>query len=104
MTAKIMELPQVSRPPTLKTHVYALIREAIVRSAVEILAPDGIFVQFTYGPRPPVSDDLMARLGLTVDAGRKVWLNLPPATVYTFRKKAAANSVYDGMPIDSARA
>jgi len=30
MTAKIMELPQVSRPPTLKTHVYALIREAIV--------------------------------------------------------------------------
>ena len=35
--------------------------------------------------------------------GRKVWLNLPPATVYTFRKKAAANSVYDGMPIDSAR-
>ena len=38
------------------------------------------------------------------EKGRKVWLNLPPATVYTFRKKAAANSVYDGMPIDSARA
>ena len=93
--AVISGLPLLSMP--------ALIRESIVKAAVDILAPDGIFVQFTYGPRPPVSDELIARLGLEVDAGRKVWLNLPPATVYTFRKKAAANSVYDGMLIDSAR-
>ena len=93
--AVISGLPLLSMP--------ALLREMIVKAAVDILAPDGIFVQFTYGPRPPVSDDQIARLGLTVDTGRTVWLNLPPATVYTFRKKAAANSVYDGMLIDSAR-
>jgi phosphatidylethanolamine/phosphatidyl-N-methylethanolamine N-methyltransferase len=93
--AVISGLPLLSMP--------ALLRDMIVKAAIDILAPDGIFVQFTYGQRPPVSDDLIARLGLVVDKGRKVWLNLPPATVYTFRKKAAANSVYDGMPIDSAR-
>lgn len=93
--AVISGLPLLSMPQS--------IRESIVKAASDILAPDGIFVQFTYGPRPPVSDDLIARLGLVVDTGRKVWLNLPPATVYTFRKKPAANSVYDGMPIDSVR-
>jgi hypothetical protein len=28
----------------------------------------------------------MAALGLTVEAGRKVWANLPPARVYRFTR------------------
>ncbi|MEO6299283.1 MAG: methyltransferase type 12 [Paracoccaceae bacterium] len=62
------------------------IRESIVRAAFDILSPTGIYVQFTYGPRPPISDQQIAALGLTVSQTAHVWLNLPPARVFTFRK------------------
>ena len=51
-----------------------------------ILAPRGRYVQFTYGPRPPLPPNTIAALGLTVNKGNKVWANLPPATVYRFRR------------------
>lgn len=76
--AVISGLPLLSMP-------YA-IRRAIVGAAFQVLAPGGIYVQFTYGPRPPLPDAEIAELGLTVDQGLKVWANLPPATVYTFRR------------------
>lgn len=62
------------------------IRESIVRAAFDVLSPTGIYVQFTYGPRPPISDDQIAALGLTVQQTAHVWLNLPPARVFTFRR------------------
>lgn len=80
--AVISGLPLLSMPPDL--------REAIVQAAFDILAPGGVYVQFTYGPRPPLPADLIAKLGLRVHAGPKVWANLPPARVYHFRKKQAS--------------
>lgn len=77
--AVVSGLPLLSMP--------APVREAIVGAAFRILAPGGVYIQFTYGPRPPVPDDIVDRLGLTVEAGRKVWANLPPARVYRFRRK-----------------
>ena len=62
------------------------IREAIVRAAFDILAPDGIYVQFTYGPRPPISADQIAALGLKVTQTAHIWLNLPPARVFRFSR------------------
>ncbi|MFN6924830.1 MAG: class I SAM-dependent methyltransferase [Tabrizicola sp.] len=62
------------------------VREGIVDAAFRILAPRGRYVQFTYGPRPPLSTEMIASLGLTVDKGQKVWANLPPATVYRFHR------------------
>lgn len=62
------------------------VREGIVGSAFRILAPRGRYVQFTYGPRPPLPPETIAALGLTVNKGHKVWANLPPATVYRFRR------------------
>lgn len=76
--AVISGLPLLSMPPGL--------RESIVRAAFDVLRPDGIFVQFTYGPRPPVSDAQIARLGLQVRQTAHVWANLPPARVFTFRR------------------
>ena len=62
------------------------IREGIVSAAFAILAPRGRYVQFTYGPRPPLPPETISALGLTVNKGHKVWANLPPATVYRFRR------------------
>ena len=51
-----------------------------------ILAPRGRYVQFPYGSRPPLPPETIATLGLSVNRGHKVWANLPPATVYRFRR------------------
>jgi phosphatidylethanolamine/phosphatidyl-N-methylethanolamine N-methyltransferase len=79
VAAVVSGLPLLSMPPS--------VREAIVGAAFRILAPGGVYIQFTYGPKPPVPEDIVDRLGLTVEAGRKVWANLPPARVYRFRAK-----------------
>jgi phosphatidylethanolamine/phosphatidyl-N-methylethanolamine N-methyltransferase len=74
----ISGLPLLSMPPD--------VRDGIVDAAFRILAPRGRFVQFTYGPRPPLPPETISTLGLTVNRGHKVWANLPPATVYRFRR------------------
>ena len=61
-------------------------RRAIVGAAFDVLKPDGEYVQFTYGPRPPVSDQMIEELGVKVNKGHKIWANLPPARVYRFRR------------------
>ena len=61
-------------------------REGIVAAAFAILAPRGRYVQFTYGSRPPLPPETIATLGLSVNRSHKVWANLPPATVYRFRR------------------
>lgn len=62
------------------------VRQGIVAAAFRLLAPGGSYVQFTYGPRPPLPPETIAALGLTVDRGHKVWANLPPARVYRFHR------------------
>ncbi len=74
----ISGLPLLSMP--------AEVREGIVNAAFAILAPRGHYVQFTYGPRPPLAPETVESLGLKVNKGHKVWANLPPATVYRFRR------------------
>lgn len=74
--AVVSGLPLLSMP--------VAIREAIVGAAFAVLAPGAPMVQFTYGPKPPLSPESQERLGLRVEPGRKVWANLPPARVYRF--------------------
>lgn len=76
--AVISGLPLLSMPEE--------VREGIVGAAFQILAPRGSYVQFTYGPRPPLPPEQIASLGLKVNKGFKVWANLPPARVYRFRR------------------
>ena len=63
------------------------IRRAIVGGAFNVLRKGGAMVQFTYGPKPPLDDGSFAALGLTHERRSKIWLNLPPATVYAFRRQ-----------------
>jgi phosphatidylethanolamine/phosphatidyl-N-methylethanolamine N-methyltransferase len=74
--AVVSGLPLLSMPPA--------VREAIVAAAFRLLAPGAPYIQFTYGPKPPVPPESLDALGLRVEPGRKVWANLPPARVYRF--------------------
>jgi phosphatidylethanolamine/phosphatidyl-N-methylethanolamine N-methyltransferase len=74
--AVVSGLPLLSMP--------APVCEAIVGAALRILAPGAPYIQFTYGPKPPIPTSVMNQLGLRVEPGRKVWANLPPAKVYRF--------------------
>ena len=80
ISAVISGLPLLSMPSDM--------RRQIVEAAFAVLQPKGRYVQFTYGPRPPIDDDTIAALGLSVQKTAKIWLNLPPAQVYVFRRLA----------------
>lgn len=62
------------------------LQRCILRAAFACLAPSGSFIQFTYGPGCPVPRELMDELGLHAIRGRTVLRNVPPATVYVFRR------------------
>lgn len=74
--AVVSGLPLLSMP--------SAVREAIVGAAFRILSPGAPYIQFTYGSKPPLPPESIESLGLRVEAGRKIWLNLPPARVYRF--------------------
>lgn len=56
-------------------------RLALCRNAAALVGPHGRVVQFTYGLSSPV-----ARMSqVTRTASRRIWRNLPPAVVLTYR-------------------
>ena len=63
-------------------------QHAILTAAFECLRPDGRFIQFTYGPQPPVPEGIVDELGLAVRRGDFVLRNVPPATVYVYEAAA----------------
>lgn len=62
----------------------------IVNGVFEALPRGAALVQFTYGPKPPVPRGLRESLRLEGVSGRRIWRNVPPAVVWTFRRPAAA--------------
>lgn len=61
-----------------------LIRE-IMKNAMSVLAPGGLFVQFTYRQNSPVPEHIAERLGLVGERYCRVWINLPPAGIWIYR-------------------
>lgn len=59
----------------------------ILQATLDVLAADGVFVQFTYGPVSPVPRDLLDELGLTAQRRGTAWRNVPPANVFVYRRK-----------------
>ncbi|WP_420567767.1 class I SAM-dependent methyltransferase [Thalassovita sp.] len=62
------------------------IQREVVGRALRVMAPGGEFVQITYSPNAPVSDQMQAELGISVEKRATVWANLPPARVFVFRR------------------
>src|SRR5262249_38786896 len=80
--AVVSSLPLLSLPA-------ALVKD-IVTGVFDVLPRDGSLVQFTYRPRPPIPRDLRRRLKLDGRHGPRIWRNMPPAMVWTFKRLPAA--------------
>ena len=68
-------LPLVTKP--------MLTRLRLIRDAFTALAPGAPFVQFTYAVVPPIPKSLP---GVSTEASERIWMNLPPARVWVYRK------------------
>lgn len=82
VAAVVSSLPLLSLP--------AAVVDGIVGGVFEALPEGGALVQFTYGPKPPVPRALRERLHLDGAHGKRIWRNVPPAVVWTFRRSPAA--------------
>lgn len=79
--AVVSGLPLLSMPLGLQRD--------ILRGTFQRVTPGGSYVQFTYGPKPPVARPVREELGLDWTVSRKIWWNMPPARVYRFTCTAA---------------
>jgi phosphatidylethanolamine/phosphatidyl-N-methylethanolamine N-methyltransferase len=73
--AVVSGLPLVTKP--------MLTRVRLVRDAFAALARGAPFVQFTYSVVPPIPKSLP---GVSTEASERIWMNLPPARVWVYRK------------------
>lgn len=73
--AVVSGLPLVIKPMRM--------RMRLLRDALDLLAPRAPFVQFTYAMAPPIPRTVS---GVTTEASERVWMNLPPARVWVYRK------------------
>ena len=73
--AIVSGLPLVTKPMST--------RLKLIRDAFAALAPGAPFVQFTYSVAPPIPKSLP---GVSTEASERIWMNLPPARVWVYRK------------------
>jgi phosphatidylethanolamine/phosphatidyl-N-methylethanolamine N-methyltransferase len=74
-SAVVSGLPLVTKP--------MLTRLKLIRDAFVAMAPGSPFVQFTYSVAPPIPKSLP---GVSTEASERIWMNLPPARVWVYRK------------------
>jgi phosphatidylethanolamine/phosphatidyl-N-methylethanolamine N-methyltransferase len=74
-SAVVSGLPLVTKP--------MLTRVRLIRDAFAALAPGAPFIQFTYSVVPPIPKSLP---GVSTEASERIWMNLPPARVWVYRK------------------
>src|ERR1700755_3371634 len=74
-SAVVSGLPLVTKP--------MLTRLKLIRDAFTAMAAGAPFVQFTYSVAPPIPKALP---GVSTEASERIWMNLPPARVWVYRK------------------
>lgn len=69
------------------------VERAILHQCFAVLPPEGFMMQFTYVPRPPVGRAIAAELDL--EATRTAWVldNIPPSTVWIYRRRAVPSAL-----------
>ena len=74
-SAMVSGLPLVTKPMTIRLK---LMRDAFLK-----LEPGAPFIQFTYSVAPPIPK---SQPGVQTQASERIWMNLPPARVWVYRK------------------
>jgi phosphatidylethanolamine/phosphatidyl-N-methylethanolamine N-methyltransferase len=82
--AIVSSLPLLLKPETQ--------RLALLAGAFDWMSADGCFIQFTYGLDSPMPRGIASALDFHVEASPPVWLNLPPARVWIYRRQAQAEN------------
>ena len=75
LAAVVSSLPLMTRPDDDRLR--------LVHEAFSLMHPDAKFVQFTYGPASPVPLKGQKFAGF---GSKRIWRNLPPARVWTYRR------------------
>jgi phosphatidylethanolamine/phosphatidyl-N-methylethanolamine N-methyltransferase len=78
VNAIVSSLPFISMP--------AAVRKGIQEQMAKAIGDDGIIIQFTYGPKSPISASTLKRCGLEGKRTKLVLLNVPPAHVWVYKK------------------
>ena len=73
--AMVSGLPLVTKP--------MLVRLKLMRDAFQKMEAGAPFIQFTYSVAPPIPKSLP---GVHTQASERIWMNLPPARVWVYRK------------------
>ena len=76
IAAVVSSLPLLNQPPAR--------REKLIADAFDLMGPDGVFVQFTYGLLSPIPRETCVGR-YAAHGGAPIWRNLPPARVWTYR-------------------
>lgn len=74
-SAVVSGLPLVTKPMRQ--------RIKLLREAQALAQPGAPFIQFTYSVAPPIPKSLS---GVSTQASERIWLNIPPARVWVYRK------------------
>jgi len=73
--AVVSGLPLITKPLKMRLR--------LLRDAFDLMVPGAPFVQFTYS----VASPLPRRLGgFSVEASERIWMNIPPARVWVYRR------------------
>ena len=75
--AVVSSLPLLNKPDVQ--------RLSLLQDAFALMGPGGSFVQFTYGANSPVPR--VAGSSFEADVSPPIWLNLPPARVWIYRRR-----------------
>jgi phosphatidylethanolamine/phosphatidyl-N-methylethanolamine N-methyltransferase len=75
VAAVVSGLPLFTKPLRMRLR--------LLREALSLLRPSAPFVQFTYAVVPPIPKALS---GVQAEASERIWVNLPPARVWVYRK------------------
>jgi phosphatidylethanolamine/phosphatidyl-N-methylethanolamine N-methyltransferase len=73
--AVVSGLPLVTKPITMRLR--------LIRDAFDLMVPGAPFVQFTYSVAAPLPKRLG---GFSVEASERIWMNIPPARVWVYRR------------------
>jgi phosphatidylethanolamine/phosphatidyl-N-methylethanolamine N-methyltransferase len=78
LTATVSSLPLLTKPVAQRVR--------LLEQCLAMSRPGAPFVQFTYGLTPPIPREAIG--DATIAGSPRVWLNLPPARVWIYRRPA----------------
>jgi phosphatidylethanolamine/phosphatidyl-N-methylethanolamine N-methyltransferase len=92
VAAVVSSLPHLTKPESQRLR--------LLTEAFALMAPEGVFVQFTYGIASPMPKKIRSTWvrGVAFERSQPVWLNLPPARVWAYRRTGAAVTLVAEQP------